>query len=82
VRSVSICNGTYIASPNGLIGLGLSGLSGTGRLVIGGLCARSGVLFPGDPATYMDGIITSLSLISSKGGLLDRYDSVSAADRS
>lgn len=54
------------------MGLGLNGLSGTGLLLIGGLCARSGVLPPGDPPTYIDGIITSLSLISSKGGLLDR----------
>lgn len=82
VRSVSICSGTYIVSAKGLIGLGRNGLSGTGRLFIGGLCARSGLIFPGDPATYIDGIIISLSLVSSKGGLLDRYDSVSAADRS
>lgn len=78
---VSMCNGIYIVSPSGLIGLGLRGLSGTGRR-IGGLCVRSGLMLPGDPPTYIEGIIISLSLISSTGGLqlLDLRDSVSAAD--
>jgi hypothetical protein len=76
-----MCNGTYIVSPNGLIGLGRRGLSGTGLRVIG-LCLPSGLIFPGDPPTFIEGIMNSLSLPSGKGGLRDRYDSVSAADRS